>query len=56
MERSRTTGAAGLVLAKELHCVRVERDATILRLKTLDDPPERTLEVMRRNGWLAKGA
>ena len=33
-----------------------ERDATILRLKTLEDPPERTLEVMRRNGWLAKGA
>jgi nucleoid-associated protein YgaU len=33
-----------------------ERDAAILRLKTLEDPPERTLEVMRRNGWLAKGA
>lgn len=33
-----------------------ERDATIQRLKTLEDPPERTLEVMRRNGWLAKGA
>jgi hypothetical protein len=33
-----------------------ERDATILRLKTLEDPPERTLEVMRRNGWLGKGA
>jgi nucleoid-associated protein YgaU len=33
-----------------------ERDATILRLKSLEDPPERTLEVMRRNGWLAKGA
>jgi nucleoid-associated protein YgaU len=33
-----------------------ERDATIRRLKNLEDPPERTLEVMRRNGWLAKGA
>lgn len=33
-----------------------EKDATILRLKTLDDPPARTLEVMRRNGWLVRGA
>ena len=33
-----------------------EKDATILRLKMLPDPPERTLEVMRRNGWLARGA
>jgi LysM repeat protein len=33
-----------------------EKEATILRLKTLEDPPARTLEVMRRNGWLARGA
>lgn len=33
-----------------------EKEATILRLTTLDDPPARTLEVMRRNGWLVRGA
>jgi nucleoid-associated protein YgaU len=33
-----------------------EKDATILRLTTLEDPPARTLEVMRRNGWLVRGA
>lgn len=33
-----------------------EKDATILRLRMLEDPTERTLEVMRRNGWLARGA
>ena len=33
-----------------------EKDATILRLKMLPEPTERTVEVMRRNGWLARGA
>jgi nucleoid-associated protein YgaU len=33
-----------------------EKKATILRLTTLEDPPKRTMEVMRRNGWLARGA
>ena len=33
-----------------------EKEATILRLRTLEDPPARTLEVMRRNGWLSRGA
>ena len=33
-----------------------EKKATILRLTTLEDPPARTVEVMRRNGWLARGA
>lgn len=33
-----------------------EKEATILRLTTLEDPPARTLEVMRRNGWLVRGA
>ena len=33
-----------------------EKEATIHRLITLEDPPARTLEVMRRNGWLVRGA
>ena len=34
-----------------------EKEATILRLKSLqEDLPPRTVEVMRRNGWLARGA
>lgn len=33
-----------------------EKDATILRLKMLPEPTDRTVEVMRRNGWLARGA
>jgi Flp pilus assembly protein TadD len=33
-----------------------ETDATILRLTSMEDPPARTLDVMRRNGWLARGA
>ena len=33
-----------------------EKQATILRLTALDDPPTRTLDVMRRHGWLARGA
>lgn len=33
-----------------------EKNATILRLKMLPEPTDRTVEVMRRNGWLARGA
>lgn len=45
-----------LVKAHENAGREAEKEATILRIKTLEDPPARTLEVMRRNGWLVRGA
>jgi len=45
-----------LVKAHEHAGRQAEKYATILRLTTLEDPSARTLEVMRRNGWLARGA
>lgn len=45
-----------MVKAHERAGREAEKEATILRLRTLEDPPARTLEVMRRNGWLVRGA